>query len=147
MPTKSISVPTFKVSSNGETSRISTKDLSEENLRTLHDNDPFMYYSVPQLLKPAMIGRGLGTIDANNRELLSPSNAARKGRSPSDVRTASSSDSTQSGTTEVRKSRISFEADPCYMMMEELELLPDDEDDLMGDDDDLLFMEGLLCRS
>lgn len=152
MPAEQISVPTFKVPSS-TTKSLDTKNLSEEDLKILHDEDPFMYYSINKLRIAAIIGSAASAVNGNNDDARL-GREARQGGSTADANGAPSPDSTAPATTVLRKTRLSFEVEACYSMVMELGLpdnVDDDEDDasdLMDDADDdeedeFMFMAAL----
>lgn len=162
MSTKQVFVP-LKVSPGTKAYTLDTKDLTKEGLKKLHDVDPFMYYSIDKVRIAEVRGRSAHAPDFVNLHELSP---GQQDNSPCDDATTTSSSELDSSlesrapvTTVVRKTRISFEVEPCQLMvdelvdgMEELDLLCDDDDDDGGsgspmdeDDDDALFVIETLC--
>lgn len=95
------------------TEAINTSDLSEEDLRSLRDADPFMYYSIPAKRRAAM--------RCEARDRTDSVMAASRVQGPSAVAT--------------RKTRITFEMDAVTLMVGDMGVEIEDED-LLDDDDD-----------
>ena len=103
--------------------QVDVRNLSEKDAKSLHQQDPFMYYSIPGLRQATIL---LRDIDHSNVETL------RHGYAVLQVNNAQQ----RPGTTETiipRRSRISFECHPDVHVA-----------DLFGDlfgDDDVLDLE------
>ena len=98
------------------TLEVSIKDLSKNDLKTLKEEDPFMYYSLP--------GVRIATMFEQDGE---PCHG-----SPSSTLTyelSSDSPRRSDDTKVVRESRMSFEVDALSLMMELLDDFDDDEED------------------
>lgn len=148
-PFKHQTVSTVRTKSDsGEAPELDVKDLSDnKTLKTLHDMDPFMYYSITPIRHAAMF---MSSIDA--ADVIANAAPPKQGEQPKRPSLDSDSNapsSSVSKTTVVRKSRLSFEADACTLMMKEIGLScddDDDEDDIISDDhESLVFMQALYA--
>lgn len=105
-------VPTVFDVSEKPAEVINTEDLSEEDLELLHGADPFMYFSITDKRRAAML--------CEARDHTSPLTDTGRLQGSSTVAT--------------RKTRITFEMDPVQMMFGDINI--DIEDDDIDDDGD-----------
>ena len=129
------------ISMNKEVQELDISNFSLSDLESLHDEDPFMYYSIPGVRRAAVSLEDLVCSDVNalirrgGGQALSPCRITTSSLSSN----VGESSSFQATTTKIsRQSRISFE---CHgiVLMEDL-LLKDGDDDTSADDLDHFFL-------
>ena len=132
-------VPTIAIHKKNQELDVAT--LSLNDLASIHDEDPFMYYSIPGVRRAAVSLEDLDRSDVNalirrgGGQALSPCRITTSSLSSN----VGESSSFQATTTKIsRQSRISFE---CHgiVLMEDL-LLKDGDDDTSADDLDHFFL-------
>ena len=117
-----VKIPTLKDTTNPKTHpELNTKKLSAQDLRDLHKDDPFMYYSIPVIHKAQLYGK---KIDPSNPEDLSWC-----------VRILHQEDGDEDGgdsdaRTVQRQERISFESDALSQVM----MMMNDDDSFASED-------------
>mmetsp|Transcript_9933 Transcript_9933/g.17855 ORF Transcript_9933/g.17855 Transcript_9933/m.17855 type:complete len:118 (+) Transcript_9933:107-460(+) len=85
-----------------KTKTLDIKNLSEDDLKSLRKNDPFLYHSIPGIRRAAIFHK---SIDHSNMDALCQGQATRR------VDTLQDSETPKKTTEITRRSRISFEAD------------------------------------
>ena len=104
------------------------KELSKEELESLKENDPFMYYSIPGIRMATIFGKDINTSDKGALCLHHVSNGQQEPAFKK-VKTASS----KSTTTVLRQTRIIFEApmDLGYLLVDNEVNEEEDEFDVL----------------
>mmetsp|Transcript_43467 Transcript_43467/g.74183 ORF Transcript_43467/g.74183 Transcript_43467/m.74183 type:complete len:137 (-) Transcript_43467:282-692(-) len=90
--------------------QVSLKRIDADDLKSIKKDDPFLYYSIPEVRKAAMVGRHIGVSELGG--ILDTMND--KGQSESVVK---------------RQTRISFECPLDVCLMDELGLSDDEFED------------------
>ena len=103
------------------------KELSKEELESLRENDPFMYYSFPGIRMATIFGNDINASDKGRALCLHVSDGQQEPAFKK-AKTASS----KSTTTVLRQTRISFEApmDLGYLLVDN-EVNEEDEFDVL----------------
>ena len=106
------------------------KELSKEELESLKENDPFMYYSIPGIRMATLFGKDNNASDKVS--LCSPHHVSDGEQEPAFKRAKTSS--SKSTTTVLRQTRISFEA-PMDLgcLLVDNEINEEDEFDVLDD--------------
>ena len=136
----SIKVPLEDSTAKAQARAIDIKDQSKMDLESLRHEDPFMYYSIPGILTATIFGKD---VDPSNKQALCRRNhiSAQSETLPNastKSSSSSSSDSIESNTVVLRKTRISFEAP---MDLEDLMINDDTNEDDEFDVLDALIMQ------
>jgi len=147
--------PPLQDTSSASAAKLDATSLSDEELKALREKDAFLYYSIPSVRYAALFGNSsnssLDVIDEageDDRKMCPKRELRRECSWLSCSSTSSFSDLNVEGDTSVtRQTRISFEADPCCLTAEEVDLLCDDDSDIEcdGEDDDR-DLSGEECR-
>mmetsp|Transcript_34134 Transcript_34134/g.71859 ORF Transcript_34134/g.71859 Transcript_34134/m.71859 type:complete len:160 (-) Transcript_34134:138-617(-) len=103
--------------------QVSLKPIDADDLKSIKKDDPFLYYSIPEVRKAAMVGRHIGVSELGG--ILDTMND--KGQSESVVK---------------RQTRISFECPLDVCLMDELGLSDDEFEDSDGEE----FLEFILAQ-
>mmetsp|Transcript_24405 Transcript_24405/g.51148 ORF Transcript_24405/g.51148 Transcript_24405/m.51148 type:complete len:143 (+) Transcript_24405:238-666(+) len=90
-----------------EPKTLDIKSLSEDDLKSLHINDPFLYYSIPCIRRATIFYQRFDHSDIK---------ALCQGQVTRDILDTDTSHTQKNAVT--RCSRISFEADPFALLME-----------------------------
>lgn len=123
---------------------IDVRELSKEELESLREKDPFMYYSIPGIRLATLHSKEIDPTDKDAlcrnsvrhfSDTTSETSSSNKNWSSGSSSNSSRSNSPSSGTTVRRQTRIAFEAYTCNL--EDLVCKDaEEEGDLVGEGDD-----------